>query len=239
MAVIAVWALAQPARAQPSPAFEAASIHRNPGISLNTGMQVSGGELTATNASLKTLIRNAYDILSFQLAGGPRWLDTEMFDIVATTGHPAKISADELQSLLQNLLADRFGLRVHWEARESSVYALVIAKDGPKFKASPTARAPGINTRKGAGQAQMKAVAEPLSILAGNLGNQLGRFVLDKTGLSGVYDWTLEWDPDPTAGSALPSLLTAVQEQLGLRLEAQKGPMQTLVIDNAERPSEN
>jgi len=85
----------------------------------------------------------------------------------------------------------------------------------------------------------MHGVAEPISILASNLGNQLGRIVLDKTSLKGAYDWILEWDPDPTADSTRPSLFTALQQQLGLTLEAQKGPMDVLVIDSAERPGDN
>jgi len=85
----------------------------------------------------------------------------------------------------------------------------------------------------------MIGTREPVSILATNLGNQLRRIVIDKTGLKGAYDWKLEWNPDPSPDSILPSLFTAVQEQLGLKLEAQKGPMQVLVIDSAERPSDN
>ena len=192
-----------------------------------------------TNASPKTMIRNAYDILSFQLAGEPRWLDTDMYDIVATTGGIEKISPEQLKLLLQNLLADRFRLKVHWEMRKASVYALVLDKNGPKFKESAEVQGPDINTQKGPGRAQMKGTRAPISILASNLGNQLGRIVLDKTGLRGVYDWILEWNPDLTVDSSRPSLFTALQGQLGLRLEAQKGQMETLVIDSVERPSEN
>lgn len=192
-----------------------------------------------TNASPKTMIRNAYGILSFQLAGEPRWLDTDMYDIVATTGGSEKISPEQLKLLLQNLLADRFRLQVHWETRKTSVYALVLDKNGPKFKESAELQEPGINTQKGPGGAQMKGTREPISILASNLGNQLGRIVLDKTGLRGVYDWMLEWNPDLTGDSSRPSLFTALQGQLGLRLEAQKGQIETLVIDSVERPSEN
>ena len=192
-----------------------------------------------TNASPKTMIRNAYGILSFQLAGEPRWLDTDMYDIVATTGSSEKISPEQLKLLLQNLLAERFQLKVHWETRKTSVYALVLDKNGPQFKESAEVQEPSINTQKGPSRAQMKGTREPISILASNLGNQLGRIVLDKTGLGGVYDWMLEWNPELTTDSSLPSLFTALQGQLGLRLKAQKGQMETLVIDSVERPSEN
>jgi uncharacterized protein (TIGR03435 family) len=231
-------ALSYGARAQ-SPAFEVASIRPNLSGGANTQINISGGRLTVTNGSLKTLIRNAYGILGFQLAGEPRWIDTDMYDIVATTGGSEKISADQLKPLLQNLLADRFALKVHWETRETSVYALMVDKNGPKFKESSGTQEPGINTSKGSGKGRMRGTREPISILASNLGNQLGAIVLDKTDLQRAYDWTLEWSLDPTVDSTEPSLFTALREQLGLRLNSQKGPMETLVIDSVKKPSEN
>jgi len=225
--------------AQSPPAFEVASIRRNLSAGPNTNINISGGRLTVTNASLKTLIRNAYEILGFQLAGEPRWLDTEMYDIVATTGASGKISPDQFKLLLQNLLADRFQLKVHWETRETSVYELLLDKNGPRFKDNSDGQEPGINTSKRSGKGTMKGTREPISILASNLGNQLSRIVVDKTGLQGVYDWTLEWSLDMTDDATHPTLFTALQEQLGLRLKASKGPMETLVIDSANRPSEN
>jgi uncharacterized protein (TIGR03435 family) len=231
-------ALSNGARAQ-SPVFEVASIRRNLNGGMNTQINISGGRLAVTNGSLKTLIRNAYDILGFQLAGEPRWMDTDMYDIVATTGSSEKIPPDQFKLLLQNLLADRFALKVHWETRETSIYALMLDKNGPKFKESSGTQEPGINTSKGSGRGRMQGTGEPISILTSNLGNQLGAIVLDKTGLPGVYDWTLEWGLDPTADSTEPSIFTALREQLGLRLNSQKGPMETLVIDSVKKPSEN
>ena len=225
--------------AQAPGGFEAASIKRNDGVSPNTRIDISGGRVTITNATLKTLIRNAYEILSFQLSGGPRWLDADGFDIVATTGRAEKISTPQFRHLLQSLLAERFQLKVHWEKRETSVYALVTAREGAKLQPGDTAQEPGINTSKGLGRARMKGANAPLTLLASNLGNQLGGIVEDKTGLSGVYDWVLEWDPDPTSESTLPSLLAALPQQLGLRLETRKGFMEMLVIDSANRPTAN
>jgi len=227
------------AQAQTTPAFEVASIRRNLSGSPNTNINISGGRLTVTNGSLKTLIRNAYGILSFQLEGEPKWSDTEMYDIAATTGTNEKISPEQLKLLLQSLLADRFQLKVHWETRETSLYALIPTKNGPKLQASQEGEDPGINTQKNPGIVHMKGTREPISILASNLGNQLGRIVLDKTGLTGLYDWVLEWDPGLTADTTHPSLFTALQEQLGLKLEAQKGPLEMLVIDRVESPSQN
>jgi uncharacterized protein (TIGR03435 family) len=238
IAGIAGIVLSSGARAQ-SPAFEVASIRRNLNGGENTQINISGGRLTVTNGSVKTLIRNAYDILSFQLAGGPRWLDTDMYDIVATTGSAETIPQARLRLLFQNLLTDRFGLKMHWETREASVYALTIDRGGLKFQESVGAETPGVNTSKRAGRGQMKGTREPISSLASNLGNQLGAIVLDKTGLAGTYDWTLAWGLDPNVDSTEPSLFTALREQLGLRLNAQKGPMEVLVIDSASKPSEN
>jgi len=248
MIVIAVSALSCSAQTPPTPlptpqlptTFEVASIRRNLSGSSNTHINIANGRLTITNASLKTLIRNAYDLLSFQLTGGPSWLDTETYDIVATTGSPAEISSDQFKLLLGSLLADRFQLKVHWETRQTNIYALVIGKNGPTLKQDPDpATQSGINTNKGAHQGRMIGTNEPLSILASNLGNQLARIVVDKTGLPGKYDWTLVWDPDPGPDSTDPSIFTALQEQLGLKLDSQKGPAETLVIDSANHPSEN
>lgn len=115
------------AAAQGFPRFEAASVKRNLSSEVNTRIEISGGRLTITNASLKTLIRNSWDLLSFQFAGVPNWLDTDMFDIQATTGSPERITTERLRLLLQSLLTHRFALKVHFETRETNVYALVPA----------------------------------------------------------------------------------------------------------------
>lgn len=238
-AVLAIVATAFHASAQSPRAFEVASIRRNLSGSMNTQINISGGRLTVINGSLKTLIRNAWDLQSFQFAGGPAWLDTDMYDIVATTGRDTPISPDEFRLLLRSLVEDRFHLVTHFETRQTSIYALVIAKGGPKLKPDTTHAEPGINTSKNVGAGHMKGTNEPISILAANLGNQLGRIVEDRTGLAGGYDWVLDWDPDPSADSKLPSLFTAAEHQLGLRLEPARGPMDVLVIDRAEKPTEN
>ena len=228
------------AQAEPPQSFEVASIRRNLSGSQNTSINLSdGGRYTVTNGSLKTLIRNAYGVLSFQLAGEPGWIDSEMYDIEAKTSVPEKISQDQLKLLLQSLLADRFRLKVHWETRESTVYALLVDKGGPKFKAASSDERPGMNTRKGPEKATMTGTAQSMAVLASNLGNQLGRFAVDKTGLTGAFDFTFNWDLQASADSTGPSLFTALKEQLGLRLESQKGPVEILVIDTAERASEN
>jgi uncharacterized protein (TIGR03435 family) len=219
--------------------FDAISIHRNLSGTENTHIDIAGGRLTITNASLKTLIRNAYDLLSFQLAGGPVWLDTEMYDIVATTGSSEKISTDQYRVLLQSLLADRFKLKIHWETRQMAIYALVPGKGAMNVQTSTRVGDPSINTQKALHRAQMVGGGEPIAILASNLGHQLGTLVLDETGLKGAYDWKLVWDPNPDADSSDPALLTAVQDQLGMKLRPEKGPVQVLAVDSVDRIPEN
>ncbi len=226
------------AYAQP-PAFEVISIHPNLSGSPNTNLDMQGGRFTMVNGSLKTLIRNAYDILGFQLADEPNWIDSERYDIIATSESNATYGSEQFRLLLRSLIADRFGVKVHWETHEGPVFVLTVDKSGPKVTPAAGGQKSNMNTAKGSGKGRMKGTSKPISILASNLGNQLGRFVLDKTELRGDYDWLLEWSLDPTADSTEPSLFTAVREQLGLKLTAQKGPMPVLVIDTASKPSEN
>jgi uncharacterized protein (TIGR03435 family) len=141
--------------------------------------------------------------------------------------------------MIQNLLADRFSLKFHRENREQPVYALVLAKGGARLKANSDGGVGATNTSVRPGKSRMDGTAVSMELLAGYIGNRLGQIVVDKTGLSGGYDFTLEWSPDQAADSSAPSLVTALREQLGLRLEWQKSPVEVLVIDTLEKPSEN
>jgi uncharacterized protein (TIGR03435 family) len=210
------------------------------------------------------------DQLYFQkdpITRAPDWFRAERFDVDArmeTSVADAlqKLSPDDRylarQQMLQSLLAERFKLTVHHETKELPVFALVIAKNGLKIRESKSGDAPSSGGgRGGAGSFEVKGrggpiVAEgvPIATLVQFLSRQpLGRSVVDKTGLSGKYDFTLQWTPDdlqsttseggPPLDSPWPSLFTALQEQLGLKLEPQKGPVQTLVVDHAEKPSGN
>jgi uncharacterized protein (TIGR03435 family) len=225
--------------AQSQPAFDVISIHRN----LRGGdarVDMTRGRLTMNNASLRTLIRNGYDIQNYQFAGGPNWLDSDSYDISATVADRAEVSQDQYRTLIRALLADRFQLKVHWQTRQGDVYALVVAKNGPTLKvATDPSKEPGLNTNKSSHLARMIGTNAPVFYLSSVLSNQVSHPVIDKTGLQGRYDWTLVWDPEPNPDSTEPSLFTAVQEQLGLKLDAQKGPVETLVIDSVAHPSEN
>ena len=120
-----------------------------------------------------------------------------------------------------------------------TVYALVAAKSGPKLKVKAEGEVTAMNTKGGPGTSQLIGTGVSMELLAGYVGNRLGRIVLDKTSLSDSYDFTLDWAPDQAPESSVPSLVTALREQLGLRLEPQKSPMEVLVIDSIDKPSEN
>lgn len=224
----------------PQEVLEVAAVHLNKSGSPNT--QISrrpGGHLVIVNANLRTLLRNAYGLLGFQIVDAPKWTDSDMFDVNALTASHRELTDDDMHPLLQQLLAERFQLKCHWENRDAPIYVLVPAKSGPKLQLHGGDPAHNMNTRRSPGRTQMTGTDIAMSELATNLGNQLGRYVTDETGLPGHYDFVLHFDPTNAGESEEPSLLTAMEEQLGLRLESRKGPMRVLVIDGAERPSEN
>jgi uncharacterized protein (TIGR03435 family) len=217
--------------------FEVASIKMNASGSQDSGISSnpSNGRFTATNATLKRLIRLAYEVEDFRITGGPDWLDTERFDISAKAEKPG--SETELRMMLQSLLADRFRLKFHRDARETSVYALLVAKNGPRLIVS-TAEANSI----GISRREISGTNMTMPLFASALSGVLNQAVVDKTGLVGKFDLKLRWTPDsvdtPLDPSA-PSIFTAVQEQLGLRLDSQKGSVEVFVIDSAEKPIPN
>jgi uncharacterized protein (TIGR03435 family) len=233
MRILAFLVLAAALHAQ---TFEAASIHANP--SGRDGSVVdfeNSGLLRASNASLKTLIRSAYGVQADQIIGGPKWLDSDRYDIEAKTAGPIKES-DE-QPILRHLLADRFQLKTHAEKRELTVYKLEVAKSGFLLKPSK-ANHSEIHSSRGPGRNQVGVVRIGMRQFAGMLGKSLGRIVQDATGLTADYDFTLTWDPEGLSAT-VPSLFAALQEQMGLRLESGKAIMDVLVIDSAEKASEN
>jgi len=240
-----------------SPSFEAASIKPdNSGENFVSVRLVPGGSVRAINATLANVITTAWQIPDFELADVPGWAKSERWDIEAKGSGDA--APPETLGKLQSLLADRFNLRVHAETREMPVYALRGAKGGAKLPPareecfsptagiappSPAARPCGGFNR---GPNQLLGAGDTTANLEHVLAKTLGRSVLDKTGLTGTFDVTLKWTPDEvlqsasaSADSQLGSIFTALQEQLGLRLESQKGPVSVLVIDSAERASPN
>lgn len=227
--------------------FEVASVKRAPpptGNGINSSMRLDPGRLTCSNVSLKKLIFESYGVKDYQVSG-PDWLGTEIYDITATV--PSGVTRDDVQAMIQSLLADRFQLALHRDTREMPVLALVVGKSGPKLQEVEFARG---STSASAGK--FTAVTVPIRNFTEFLSRQTGRPVLDMTGLKGFYSFTLSFTPDqaptapgpdsgPIAESAVgASLFTAIQEQLGLRLEARKAPVEILVVDHAEKvPTEN
>ncbi len=229
--------IALPAGAQ-TQAFEVASVKPNRSgsgtFSMNSGR---GGRFTAINVTLEMLMTSAYDLQDFQITGGPKWQYSDRFDVEAkSVGDPG---FEQLRPLLRTLLADRFRLKVHTEMKDISGYALVSGKNGPKLRLNAGAHGPQGSTGRG------RITDQKISMLkfANQLAAQLHQPVVDRTGLRGDYDFKLEWNPaaDGIQPSESPSapLFTALQEQLGLRLQSAKVPVEVLVIDYAEKPTEN
>jgi uncharacterized protein (TIGR03435 family) len=261
-----------------TPGYEVASIKPNKSGNNTVMVRSTSDRFSATGVTVRMLIENAYGVHDFQIQGAPEWLSSEKYDIEAKMDSAVaeqlqKLDRDQRQEttkkMMQALLADRFQLKIHNDSKEMSVYALVVAKSGLKMQAAKADDTypngfKGPDGHGGAGMMFMEGnggpvigQGVPVSNLVRMLATQLGRTVVDKTGLTGNYDFTLKWAPDP--GSPMfkgpgvppaaadapapdaggPSLFTALQEQLGLKLESQKAPVEILVIDHVERPSEN
>lgn len=268
----------------PEPQFEVASIKQNlnatggltggfchgttstlvgtglPGVPVDPGanqVTISPGTCQFGKTTLREIIAAAYAIprKDFErlLVGGPKWVDTDLFDIEAKAGR--QHTQAELERMLQALLADRFGLRLHRDRRQLDGYSLVAAKEGSKMKLAD-AGSPGRVRTVGVGS--LTAVATPVERLAQMLTIVFGKSVVDETGLSGSYDFTLKWTPASSESSPFgpippelrqrldapldplgPSIFTAVQEQLGLSLQPRKVPTELIVIDAAHHPTAN
>lgn len=230
---------------QTMPSFDAASIKpalpvgAGPGHSGYVGMKTEPGRTSLLAVPLKFTIRTAYGFdTNARIDGGPDWLDTEMYDVIGT--YPADTPKEQTLLMLQSLLADRCKLAVHRETREQPVFALAVAPGGPKLKPHDAANR-GNGNRGGRGHLELHNIT--LAQLGNFFYGELGRFVVDETGLTGTWDIALDWAPagtpvdDPIADR--PSLAKALQEQLGLKLESKKGPVEFLVIDHVEKPTAN
>jgi bla regulator protein blaR1 len=227
-------------------AFEVASIRPHKGMYTVVRSDISGPRVRIVAYGLTGLIMDAYHLTgSYEISGGPSWRDSDSarFDIDATAPGGGTPTGEDVRRMLQTLLADRFQLKVHRETKEGLVYALVVAKNGPKLKESAPDEEFSV-TAGGDRTAQITMANVTMERLAIQLADDgLNRPVLDKTGLTGHYDLKLNWIPEfdgpPPTGSDGVDIFTALQEQLGLKLEAQRGQVETLVIDHVEKPSEN
>jgi uncharacterized protein (TIGR03435 family) len=227
--------------------FESATIQPSRVFEDRARYFTSPGRLSMQNQTLKDCIRIAYGVKVAQVAGGPKWMETERFDVEAKVGRPA--GDNELLAMLQALLKDRFKLDLHRETKMFPGYALLVAKSGVKIhEVEPGAG--HINARIGSITGERSSMVN----LAGALSEVLHVPVLDMTSVAGVFDFTLQWlpdlsrprpslsteDPDPSVlpDTAGPSMFAALLEQLGLKLEARKSPLDVLVIERAEKPRE-
>ena len=261
--------------------FEVASVKPSPPITANQrvyfGPPRGGpgtsdpGQITWSYATLKGLLLTAYDVKNYQVTG-PAWLDTERYDVVVKV--PLGTTKEQVGVMWQNLLTERFAMKLHHESKEFQVSELMIAKGGPKLQettwdpAAPLPEGPPqrnkngglaspgeidtISPRDNGAMVHAVARAQPIAKLTNTLSNQLGRPVLDKTGLTGKYDYTLDYFyPVPLAGppgqaaaqnavEPEPDLVAVIQQQLGLQLVKSRANLDVLIVDKVERvPTSN
>lgn len=254
LAAAVLLALVAPGPAQTAPGrltFEVASIRPADTSSPNGGIKPipRGYGYLAQNFPVKLMISLMYKIPMRQIDGAPDWSTSERYDIQAKADKP--YSVDDLHIMFQNLLADRFNLKFHTQSREAPVFLLTIDKSGLKMKPNDSPQDYKIPVTPG-GAFSFNGARVPMPYLCWFLSQQLdaqGRTVIDRTGLTGNYDFVLSYAPELPPGVSRenlspellsrPSLPDALREQLGLRLDAGKGPVETMVIDRLDRPSPN
>jgi bla regulator protein blaR1 len=236
-----------------SPAFEVATIKPSKPETQGKGILVRGRQFSTVNTSLSDLISFAYGLHAHQVTGAPAWIETEKYDLLAQPDREGQPNEAQWKTMVQKLLADRFKLAFHRDKRELSVYAIVVGRSGARLTKSggdPNGL-PGLIFRQlGVLPAANATIGDLARVMQSVV---LDRPVVDQTRLPGRYDFTLTWTPDETQfgglgvrvppptdnAAAPPNLFTAIQEQLGLRLESTKAPAEVLVIDRVERPSAN
>jgi len=244
-----------PMAADAKPAFEVATIKPSDPARPGKLFTVRGQEVITINTTLADLITMAYDLHLRQVTGGPSWLESEKFDITGKPEVPGQPNVTQIKIMLQKLLADRFQLKFHTEKKELAVYAITVAKTGSKLVKSQSDpnSLPGLFFGRGnpgmTFNVRNATIKEVASIIQGSV---LDKPVLDQTGLTDKYDFLLKFTPEPGQMAALggpppgadspdapPDILTAFQQQLGLKMENTRAPADVIVIDKVEKPSEN
>jgi len=256
------WAIPEPPpapvrmAANANPEFVVATIKPSRPDAPRGGYGIRGQDVTTTNVTVSWMLKLAYNVHANQIAGAPSWIDSERYDTVGRSNTPGEPSRDQMKLMVRKLLVDRFQLRFHTEKKELPVYAMVVARGGPKIAVSagdPNAF-PGIGFGREPGVITLMGRNTGLNGVANGLqSNILDRPVVDQTGLTGRYDFQLRFTPDPiqlanfggvpAADSADPNpppdIFTAFEQQLGLKLQATKAFVDVMVIDRIERPSPN
>jgi uncharacterized protein (TIGR03435 family) len=225
----------------PAPAFEVAAIKRNvSGSTFSGNRTLPGGRINMENQRLRQIIRSAYGSADLEVVGGPGWIDAERWDIVATAGSNAGSGEVPWREMLRTLLIERFKLVAHVEQRERPIYGLVFARAnkqlGPAIHPTACARnaaceGTSANTN-GIVSGTIIGKARTPTDIGRSLSPYAERRVFDRTGLEERFDYELKWSEDV-------SFFTAVQEQLGLKLESQRAPLDVVVVDSVDRPTED
>jgi uncharacterized protein (TIGR03435 family) len=220
----------------PPISFDAASIKVNNSGERRTSMRsLPGGRVEGTNRTLKLLIQWAFDLLPVQIAGGPAWIESDRFDISATAN--AAVTPEQMHAMMRTLLADRFKLASHAETQQLPIYAMRLARADGRLGSALKKAAEDAKSRFRENDGSLATERTTMAALAKELTGYAGRPVVDETGLSGEWALTVNWTPDAGGDASLPSIFTAMREQLGLKLEPTRGPVDVLVIDRAERPA--
>jgi uncharacterized protein (TIGR03435 family) len=248
------------AQTPPPPAFDAASVKPSQPGARGVSVIPARGGLRTENAPVASLIETAYRVHPFQVTGGPAWIHADGFDINARTA--STVTTAQIRPMLQTLLAERFKLRFHRETRDLPAYRLIVAKNGPKLPLSPPGACPDADKQdrthpcggfRLSNRSHLYGERVEIADFVEELQFALGRAIFDHTAPTGRYTIKLDWTPDERLFSGLgsehpdaplgdmegASLLTALQEQLGLKLESFKGPVPIIVIDSVEKPSAN
>ncbi len=229
------------------PDWDVVSVKARDPNDTNNGqsMSMKGRQFVIVNRTVEGMLLFAYGLHKKQIVGAPNWIATEHWDIRGVPDVPGSPSFKQAQTLLRKLLEERFALKVHRETQELAVYAVNVAKGGEKMarSAGDPNGTPDENERSNGGQITMRMTNMSMSEFAPDLGYFLDRPAVDQTGLAGRYDFQMKWTADesqaPTDGTAPPGLFTAIQEQIGLKLEPVKAQIEVLVVDAVERPSAN
>jgi uncharacterized protein (TIGR03435 family) len=242
-----------PMAADATPTFEVATIKPSKPDAPGKAFQLRGRNFSTLNTTLTDLITFAYDLQPRQVTGGPAWMETDKYDLAAVPDKPGAPNTKQLKTMVQKLLTERFQLTFHHDKKELTVFAITVAKTGLKLT-------PSVNTSNGVpglffrGLGNLPVTNATIADFAGVMQTAvLDRPVIDQTGLTGRYDFVLLWTPDETqfggrggqapppanGGTAPPDLFTAMQQELGLKMDSVKAPVDVLVIDKVEKPSEN
>lgn len=236
--------LAQTTTPQPL-RFEVASIRPHPfaGDEPSNRRMLPGGRFVASATTVRTLVRIAFATDDNRIAGAPKWIDDQLFDITATTVDRVDVNTPEqFQQLILSLLEDRFQLKFHREQKEGPIFRLEVdrsGKLGPALKPAPAGTPPNMSTNSNGARTVMTATNMSMPDIAAALRRQAGRPVEDHTALPGTYNFQIQWAPEETPDSNDQSLFTVLKEQLGLKLQPSRGTTELLVIDHIAEPSAN